>query len=398
MSSNSPPPLLTRPLPRLSDRAAKGSSSAIRDLLDQAKRPGMISLAGGLPDPTLFPSAELAAVSQRLIRDDGEQVLQYGVTAGAPGVRDALRYLFGPGTEADQLVVTTGSQQALDLIARTLVNRGDQVVVGDPDYLGALQVFQSYDADVRPIAVDADGLDTAQLEDALRWGLRPTCCYIVPNFHNPTGASMSAERRQHLDALAQRYGFLVIEDDPYRELYYGTQGPTDFESDPELTVQLRSTSKTLAPGLRIGVLSGPRWLTNPVITAKQSMDLHTSSLSQAIVAEAVTAEWFPEHLRGLRAHYEQKRDALMAALYRCFGDDVEMLTPAGGMFLWVRFDRINDTTSWLARCLDHGVCFVPGSAFAVQRMLGKYARLSFATGSVDDLDLAVSRMKAAVTP
>jgi len=386
-----------RPMPQLSDRAAQGSSSAIRDLLDQAKRPGMISLAGGLPDPTLFPTEALAVIAQRLVHDHGQEVLQYGVTAGAPEVRRALIALFGAstGTGAERLVVTTGSQQALDLIARTVVNPGDQVVVGDPDYLGGLQVFRSYGADLRPIAIDVDGMDTAQLEHELQRGLRPTCCYIVPHFHNPTGATMSAERREHLDGLSQQFGFLVIEDDPYCELFYGGVAPAEHAGDPELTVQLRSTSKTLAPGLRIGVLSGPDWLTDPLITAKQSVDLHTSSLSQAIVAEVVASSWFGAHLNSLRQAYGLKRDALIAALKSNFGDQVEMATPAGGMFLWVRFVGIGDTRAWLSRCLDQGVCFVPGSAFAVRRDLDNYARLSFATGSVAELTEAVARMQAA---
>lgn len=383
-------------LPRLSDRAASASSSAIRDLLDQAKRPGMISVAGGLPDASLFPTAELAAISQRVITDQGARVLQYGVTSGDETTRSAMTRLFTPGTEATRLVVTTGSQQALDLIARTVVNPGDQVVAGDPDYLGALQVFRSYGTDVRSVPVDSDGLDTGHLEDELRWGLRPKCCYIVPNFHNPTGVTMSAERRMHLNELAQRYGFLVIEDDPYRDLYFGGAAPEQIESDPQLTVQLRSTSKILAPGLRIGALAGPQWLTDAVTTAKQSVDLHTSTLTQAIVAEALIAPWFDDHLATLRRSYEAKRDVLIDALGAAFDGEIEIAVPAGGMFLWARFHGIDDATDWLQRCLDNGVCFVPGQAFSVHRDLSQHARLSFATGSVDELTVAVERLAASM--
>ncbi len=348
----------------------------------------MISLAGGLPDPHLFPTAELAAISHRVITEQGQHVLQYGVTKGDAEVCRTLGRLFSAETDVDGLVVTTGSQQALDLIARVLVNPGDQVVLGDPDYLGALQVFRGYGGDVHPIGVDAEGLNTVQLEEELRWGLRPTCCYIVPNFHNPTGVTMSVERREHLNQLSQHYGFLVIEDDPYRELYYSAAPPNEHAGDPELTVQLRSASKMLAPGLRIGALSGPQWLTQPIITAKQSVDLHTSSLTQAIVAEALTAPWLDAHLDGLRQAYSVKRDALIAGLRSSFGASVDVDTPAGGMFLWARFPEID-------RCLAMGVCFVPGQAFGVRRDLSKYARLSFATGTPHELGEAATRMKSA---
>lgn len=381
----------TRSLPQLSKRAA-GQSSAIRDLLNHAKRPGMISLAGGLPDSNHFPTAELADIARRQIGEDGEQVLQYGETQGDEVTRAAFVSLFDAGTDADHIVVTTGSQQALDLIARVMINPLDQVVVGDPDYLGALQVFRSYGADIRSIAIDEHGLNTAQLEEELQWGLRPKCCYLVPNFHNPTGATISAARREHLNELSQRYGFLIIEDDPYRELYYDGRAPADALGDPELTVQLRGTSKTLAPGLRVGALAGPSWLTTAVVTAKQSTDLHTSSLTQAIVAEALTAPWLPEHLANLRSLYGSKRDVLVAALRSHFGDGVEFALPLGGMFVWARFSSVPDTAVWLERCLDDGVCFVPGAAFAISSNLTKHARLSFATGSAAELSEAVSRM------
>lgn len=383
-----------RPLP-LSRRAAQAQSSAIRDLLEQAKRPGMISLAGGLPDSSLFPLGELADIARRAIVDDGRHNLQYGLTQGDESARMALTALFGAGTDPDSLLVTTGSQQALDLIGRAVLDPGDQIVVGDPDYLGALQAFRSHGAELVPVAVDADGIDTDRFECLLGDGLRPKGCYIVPHFHNPTGATMAASRRAHLAELSSRYGFLVIEDDPYRELFYDDRPPTECESDPGLTVRLRSTSKTLAPGLRVGVTAGPSWLIDAMVTAKQSGDLHTSSLSQAIVAAAAGASWFPAHLDGLRAAYRHKRDVLCAALDAEFGVRVRFAAPAGGMFVWATFADVDDSAGWLERCLDTGVCFVPGAAFAVQRDIANCVRLSFATGSRDELSEGIRRMAAA---
>lgn len=384
-----------RPLP-LRRRAAQAQSSAIRDLLEQAKRPGMISLAGGLPDSSQFPLAALAEIAARVITERGEHTLQYGLTQGDESARDALTALFGSGADPDSLLITTGSQQALDLIGRVVLDPGDQIVVGDPDYLGALQAFRSYEAELVPVTIDAEGIDTIELEKRLGAGLRPKCCYVVPHFHNPTGATMTAERRCHLAELSSHYGFLVIEDDPYRELFFDGRPPVEGPGDPESTVRLRSTSKTLAPGLRVGVAAGPPWLIEAMVTAKQSGDLHTSSLSQAIVAAATRAQWFSSHLEGLRSLYRTKRDVLLDSLHEAFGERVDVVAPEGGMFVWAAFADVDDSARWLERCLGAGVCFVPGAAFSVQRALEDRVRLSFATGSQDDLREGVRRMAVAL--
>ena len=383
----------TTVLPKLSEQARSTHSSAIRDLLDQAKRPGMISLAGGLPDATRFPADELARIAAEVIVGERERALQYGPTRGDAEASEALVSLFDRGADADRLVVTTGSQQGLDLLARVLIDQGDTVVVGDPDYLGALQVMGAHRVELSPIAMDRDGIKTDLLEERLLWGLRPKLCYLVPNFHNPTGVSISAERRSHLSELSQRYGFVVIEDDPYRELYYDPgAAPRSTTGDPELTVQLRSTSKVLAPGLRVGAMEGPSWLTDAVIAAKQSADLHTCSLTQLMAARALGSPWITDHIDGLRAAYRSKRDVLVEALRSAFGDSIEFEVPGGGMFLWARLRGIRDTAALLERSLDAGVCFVPGQAFAVTRDLSSYLRLSFVTASEEELDMGVERL------
>jgi len=388
----STPPILARSLPRLSDRAAASQSSAIRDLLDHAKRPGMLSLAGGLPDASMFPTAELASIATATLAQVDH--LQYGATAGEPQARAALCELF-QDVAPENVVVTSGSQQGLDLIARVMLDHNDTVVVGDPDYLGALQVFRSCGAALHPVTIDDDGLVTSELETALRAGLRPKCCYLVPHFHNPTGVNLAVERQIHLRQLAEEFGFLIIEDDPYRELYYDDVTPTTLGPMPWL-VQLRSTSKTLAPGLRIGAIAGPRWLLDPIVRAKQSMDLHTSRTGQVLVAEAIRSPWYAHHLDDLRSAYGDKRSLLVDLMSTSFGPSVELTTPAGGMFVWARFRGI-DTSAWLVRCLDNGVCFVPGAAFAVERDLSEFARFSFSTTATCELAEAVSRMMLAMS-
>ena len=388
--------------PALSRRAAETPSSAIRDLLEHAARPGMISLAGGLPDPERFPVEAIRAATDHVLSSQPSAALQYAETRGVEAARAAFaeRMLAeegaAPAVRADDMVITTGSQQALDLLARVLLDPGDPVIVSDPDYLGALQVFRSHGASLHPVPVDADGMQVEVLEDLLAHGLRPKLCYVVPNFHNPTGASLSEARRSHLADLSARYGFVVVEDDPYRDLWIHTE-PAAMPGDPELTVRLRSVSKILAPGLRVGALQGPTWLTDAVITAKQSTDLHTASLNQLVVAEALTSPWLGEHLAGLRMSYAAKRDALLVALERSFGARVACNRPAGGMFVWVRFADVADAAELLERALDLDVCFVPGAAFSVQRDLARHARLSFATATPAQLGAAVQRLATAAS-
>ena len=378
-------------------RSGAVDSSAIRDLLQQAQTPGVISLAGGLPDPDLFPTSELADIVARAIRSRGRDILQYATTRGEEQPRAVLGAMMGE-TNPDRVVVTTGSQQGLDLIARAVLDVGDTVITGDPDYVGMLSAVRSHGASPHPVTIDKDGLDTERLASDLDAGVRPKACYLVPHFHNPTGASISAERRQHLHQLSAHYGFIVIEDDPYRSLYYNGLCPTEAESDPELTVRLRSASKVLAPGLRVGGLSGPDWLTDTIVRHKQATDLHTSSLDQAVVAEALCSSWFPGHVARLRGEYGAKRDLMVGLLSEAFGRRIRFVVPDGGMFVWATFtDRI-DTANMLIRALDRGVCFVPGEAFAVKADLSQSLRLCFATATKGQLAQGVRRLAETVLP
>lgn len=370
----------------LSVVARTTESSAIRDLLRHAERPDVLSLAGGLPAAERFPVAAIAeAAAVVLARGDG---LQYGLSEGELRLRELVAT-----ASPEAVLVTTGSQQALDLIGRVVLDPGDAVVVGDPCYVGARQVLGAAQADLVGVAVDADGLDVDELEVRLAAGLRPKLVYVVTNYDNPSGVVLSWPRRERLATLAAEYDFLIVEDDPYGELRYDGDPVADVPGDRVL--RLRTVSKTLAPGFRIGWVEGPQWVIDAAVIAKQAVDLHTSTVSQAIVAELLGRPGFlARHIDGLRPWYAAQRDALVGALHSHL-PWAEFVAPSGGMFVWLRLPGV-ETSPLLARALDAGMAFVPGAAFAVERDLSDHLRLSFATVGADDLDVAVQRLAGVV--
>lgn len=384
------------PAALLSRRARYATSSTIRDILVHASAPGVMSLAGGIPAPETFPMDELRSAALAAL-ERGTDAVQYGRTDGDRACRAALATWTDVNVDPDDLVVTTGSQQGLDLLSRVLVDPGDPVVVGDPDYLGALQALRSHDARLVAVPVDGGGLRTGVLAERLAEGLRPKLVYVVSNFHNPTGATLAAERRVELVTLAERHGFVVVEDDPYGELWFDSPPPPPIGPGSDRVVRLRSTSKSVAPGLRLGWMAGPRWLLDTVVVAKQSSDLHTSTLSQGVVTElARNPAWREAHLDRSRARYRERRDALVDALECGFGAAAPFTVPGGGMFVWTRFDGF-DATARLSDAVRAGVAYVPGAAFGVDRPDPAAVRLSFATASPDELHEAVRRLHGVVT-
>ncbi|MDY7104060.1 MAG: PLP-dependent aminotransferase family protein [Actinomycetota bacterium] len=386
----------------LSEEARTASSSAIRDLLRHAQRPDVISLAGGLPTPELFPIDDLRAATDRVLAERGRDVLQYGLTEGLTELRElaAARATATDGAPArpEQVLVTSGSQQGLDLVGRCLLDPGDVVVVDDPGYIGALQALRGRRPRLVGIPLDAEGMRTDVLAEHLADGLRPKLCYTNPTFQNPTGATLSVERRRHLAELAARYGFVIIDDDPYGALRYsGEWLPSPASFDAEHVVRLRSTSKVLVPGLRIGWVIGPEWLLDRLVIAKQAVDLHTSTLSQVLAHELLRdPTWLDAHVEQLRPWYRNQRDALLEALGDELGDRARTNPPDGGMFCWVELPEGTDTTALLTTALDCGVAFVPGGAFAIDRPCPDTARLSFATESPERLAEAVRRLRTAL--
>lgn len=393
----------------LSHRATTSTSSVIRDLLRLTEQPGILSLAGGLPAASSFPLVELREAAGTILDGTGPYgpgALQYGRTEGVSELRELLAQR--STAQARNVVVTTGSQQALDLVARCLIDPGDVVVVESPSYVGALQALRAYAPAFEPVPGDTDGLDTDELEQRLGAGLRPTACYVVANFANPTGATLSLERRHHLLALARRYGFAIIEDDPYGELRFRGQALPAIHDLPDAqdhVILVRSTSKILAPGLRIGWAVLPDWLVDAVVVAKQAVDLHTSTLSQHLALALLTDDAAHRaRVATIARTYARQGEALHRALVRHLGDELQLTSVDGGMFLWGRFaDESIDTRALLQVSVEHGVAYVPGGAFHVvrpgddpQSVPQHELRMSFATLPPEAFDEAARRLATAL--
>ena len=384
---------------RLSRTAGRITSSAIRDLLDVASRPGVISLAGGLPAPSSFPSALLADAVAAELRADPGGALQYSTTQGEPALRSLIAA--GRRTTAERVVVTHGSQQGLDLLARVLVDPGEVVALADPGYPGAIQAFALAGATLVGLERDGRGLRIDTLEGRLRAGLRPRVVYVVPEFDNPTGATLPADRRAGLVRLAHDHDFVVVADDPYRELRWQGRAVDPPFPDSDRLVTLGSFSKVLSPGLRIGYVIAPPAVVEALVLVKQAADLHTSTLAQRVTVRVLSEPDFAgRHLPHLRSIYRQRAAALDAALRATLGGRLRWSAPDGGMFVWATFDEggraTADTGRLLALALEEGVAFVPGTAFGIDGDHRRSLRLSFATGHPAELIEAVGRLSRAV--
>nr|WP_314141720.1 PLP-dependent aminotransferase family protein [uncultured Rhodococcus sp.] len=389
----------------LAGRTESLTSSAIRDLLALTARDDVISLAGGLPATDLIPIDRIAAAAEAVLRRP--DAVQYCETSGHRTLRSvvAARETLARGgvpVPVDSVTVTHGSQQALALLAQALIDPGAVVVVDEPAYTGALQVFSIAEASMESIPITDTGMDTDELERRLTAGLRPAVVHTVANFHNPRGVTMSVQRRRHLAALADRYGFWVIEDDPYGEICFDTTKsgfgapPLPIACHSDRVIRLSSASKILAPTLRVGWFVAPPSVCAAVELLKQGADLCGSSMTQLMAAEMLAdTAWLDAHLTVLRREYCSRATALTTALVAEFGSRLAVSRPAGGMFAWATFLDGTDTGELLDAALDHGVAFVPGTAFASSAQYRHSLRLSFAGSTPTVLTEAVRRLGAA---
>ena len=374
------------------------SSSVIRELLAVTARPDIVSMAGGLPDERAMPADWLAECAARALGEPG--ALQYSTTEGDPALRSSIAdwesAWTGRPTDPDDVLVTSGSQQALDLLCRTLLDPGDAVVIEDPAYVGAIQALTAAGASLHVVPQDREGMSTELLADRLAAGLRPKLVYVTPTFHNPAGSTLPENRRRHLAALADRYGFLIVEDDAYRRLAFGEAPPAPVAGYTDRTARLGTFSKILSPGLRVGWLTAPRPVLAAVTRSKQAADLHTSTLAQALLREAAADEArLQAHVDQVRVMYRDRAAHLTRVLAAAFGDRLAAGLPRGGMFSWAVFTDGTDTDALLPQALANGVAFVPGRAFSVVGANGNALRLCFASVAEPTLTEGVRRLRSA---
>ena len=383
----------------LAARAAKMNPSAIREILKLTDKPGIISLAGGLPAPQTFPLDAFTAACNTVMARDGAAALQYATSEGFAPLRQAVADMLPWAVDPDQVLITTGSQQALDLIGKVLLDKDSRMLVETPTYLGALQAFAPQEPIAVGVASDDDGILVDDFAAKAGTGAdKARLAYVLPNFQNPTGRTMTEARRAALVAKAAELGIPLIEDNPYGELWFGEAPPAPLTArNPDGCIYMGSFSKVLAPGLRIGFLVAPKAIYPKLLQAKQAADLHTPGFNQRVVAEVIQGDFLARHVPTIRALYQRQRDAMLAALEReMAGLDVTWTRPAGGMFLWLRLPAGMDAQALLPTAVERNVAFVPGAPFYATEADARTLRLSYVTASSAQIDTAIAALAEAI--
>ena len=383
----------------LARRAARMNPSVIREILKVTEKPGIISFAGGLPSSKTFPVGEFEAACAKVLKDDPAGALQYAASEGYGPLREQVADMLPWNVDPAQVLITTGSQQGLDLVAKVLIDADSKILVESPTYLGAVMAFIPMEPKVVSVASDEHGVDIADLAQKAN---DARFLYVLPNFQNPTGNTMSESRRAALSELAAKRGLPLIEDNPYGDLWFDTPPPAPLTArNPEGCIYLGSFSKVLAPGLRLGFVVAPKAVYPKLLQAKQAADLHSPGFNQRMVAEVMKDGFLERHVPGIRALYKGQRDAMLEALAREMpqGHPDNTLTwnsPAGGMFLWARLPKGMNAVDLLPFAVDQGVAFVPGAPFYADRGDERTLRLSFVTPSVDEIHRGVAALAVAL--
>jgi 2-aminoadipate transaminase len=379
---------------RLARRAARMNPSVIREILKITERPGIVSLAGGLPSPDTFPIEAMCEATARVLRDTPREALQYAASEGFGPLREWVADQMasqGMVVDAAQVLITTGSQQGLDLVGKVLIDEGSTVAVEAPTYLGALQAFAPYEPAVVTVPCDSDG----PLPEAVHVAAGCRFLYALPNFQNPSGRCMTDARRSALVGAARDMGLPIVEDNPYGDLWFDAPPPAPLASRwAEGTVYLGSFSKVLAPGLRLGYVIAPPHLSPKLLQAKQAADLHTPGFNQRVVHEVIRHGFLRDHVPTIRARYQAQRNAMAEALAAHMPPGCQWTVPQGGMFFWITLPAGTDATALLPRAVERGMAYVPGAAFFADHPMHNTLRLSFVTVPPEEIARGVEMLAA----
>ncbi len=389
---------------RYAHRAQRMGSSVIRELLKLTEQPDIISFGGGLPAPEVFPVAQFQEACNTVLRDLGAQALQYSTTEGYSPLREMIARnsaRYGIEVTPDNILITSGSQQALDFIGRLFINRGDHILVESPTYLGALQAWNAYGAEYITVPSDENGMITDELEKALRSG--PKFIYVLPNFQNPSGVTLSLERRRKLVELADRYGVPIIEDDPYGQLRFeGEHLPPVVVLDNQYragngsysgnVIYMSTFSKILAPGIRLAWMIAPQEVIKKLVQAKQAADLHTATFNQIVAYEVGKDGFLDEHVKLIRQTYCERRDVMLETMDELFPPSVRWTHPQGGMFLWGILPQGMDAAEVLKIAIQRKVAFVPGAAFHPNGGGENTMRINFSYSNPETIREGVTRL------
>ncbi|WP_434935333.1 PLP-dependent aminotransferase family protein [Leptospira koniambonensis] len=377
-----------------SARTERTPASVTRDILKVIDTPGMISFAGGLPDDSLFPIEDLKNIFETSVSKKGSKLFQYSDTQGHSDLRAWIADRYYPGSSADEILLTSGSQQALDLLSRYFIEEDSPILLERPSYLGAIQVFSSYAPTFIGINYGEEGPDMEELRYALtNSSEKPKFFYCIPDFQNPSSYSYSLEIRNSISTLLLENGVPILEDTAYRELYFKEELPISLcEIGPEHTISIGTFSKTLAPGLRVGWIRAPKKILKDLIIQKQSMDLHSPTLNQELVYGFVSSSKYEDHLSLIRKTYQRKSEHTFNCFQNNFGDSLPLQISKGGLFYWLEFPQEINTDLLFQKCLEKGLAAVPGSSFFVGKPERNHLRWNFSNASEEETKLGVKRL------
>lgn len=380
---------------RFAHRFDQVTGSAIREIFKVIAQPGMISFAGGNPSPNALPDETVSELASYVLKENGKSILQYGATEGYPPFLESLRAFVAAqlGREVPAILPVTGSTQAMDLLCKAMIDPGDTILVENPSFLGNLQCMKLYQANLVPLESDNDGLLPDDLEEKIR-RYQPKMLYTIPTFQNPSGRTLSLERRKQVAMLANRYHMIVAEDDPYRDLRYrGAHLPAIKSFDEDGWVMfLGSFSKIISPGLRVGYIAGDPEVIRKCTVGKQSTDVHTANLNQAIVDQFLRRDLLPDHIRSICAEYGKKMQ-LMLDLLSAFPSGVRFTRPDGGLFIWVELPESLNAVSLLSRAIERKVAYVPGAHFCIGEGHENTLRLNFSNSTEDQIVTGMAALK-----